>query len=43
MATIIQRILNTQESKGGDTLMISEDEIEQLMNEVNKLEDNNKK
>jgi hypothetical protein len=43
MATIVQRILNTQESKGGDSLMISEDEIEQLMNEVNKLEEDNKK
>ena len=42
MATIIQRILNSQGS-AEDTLLISEEEIEQLMQEVNKLEDNNKK
>jgi hypothetical protein len=42
MATIIQRILNSQGS-AEETLLISEEEIEQLMQEVNKLEDNNKK
>ena len=39
MATIVQRILNTQEA-GGDSYLISEDEIEQLMAEVNKIEEN---
>ena len=43
MATIVQRILNAQETKGGDSLMISEDEIEQLMQEVNRIEENNDK
>ena len=42
MATIIQRILNSQGS-AEETLLISEEEIEQLMQEVNKLEDNSKK
>lgn len=42
MATIIQRILNSQGS-AEEALLISEEEIEQLMQEVNKLEDNNKK
>jgi hypothetical protein len=42
MATIIQRIVNSQGS-AEDTLLISEEEIEQLMEEVNKLEDNNSK
>jgi len=39
MATIVQRILNTQEP-GTDSYLISEEEIEQLMNEVNKIESN---
>lgn len=38
MATIVQRILNTSESTG-DTLAISEEEIEQLMREVKNIED----
>jgi len=42
MATIIQRIVNSQGS-AEDTLLISEEEIEQLMQEVNKLEEGNKK
>lgn len=42
MATIIQRILGSQGS-AEDTLMISEEEIEQLMQEVNKLEEDKKK
>lgn len=42
MATIIQRILNSQGS-AEESLLISEEEIEQLMQEVNKLEEGNKK
>jgi len=41
MSTIIQRILNTSDSVA-DSLLITEEEIEQLMNEVNKIEDTKK-
>jgi|TARA_R110000744_G_scaffold1417_8_gene5015 hypothetical protein len=42
MATIIQRIVNSQGS-AEDSLLISEEEIEQLMQEVSKLEDKDSK
>jgi hypothetical protein len=42
MATIIQRIVNSQGS-AEDSLLISEEEIEQLMQEVSKLEDRDSK
>tara|TARA_R110000796_G_C14358751_1_gene412536 strand:+ start:306 stop:647 length:342 start_codon:yes stop_codon:yes gene_type:complete len=42
MATIIQRIVNSQGS-AEDSLLISEEEIEQLMQEVSKLEDKDNK
>lgn len=42
MATIVQRIVNSQGS-AEDTLLISEEEIEQLMREVDKLEEGKSK
>ena len=39
MATIIQRIVTNNGSSSNDGLIISDEEKEQLMNEVNKLKD----